>query len=118
MHVGRMVTTVDIMSVIGGDQIRIRSIYLNSPTINLIVLEDGKANWDIAIPDTTTKTTEAGPGMNIQLKRYGIKNGNITYDDRSLGFYLKMENTLHKGKGDFADDFFSFSTATEVAALS
>ena len=117
LHVGRMVTTVDIMSVIGGDQIRIRSIYLNSPTINLIVLENGKANWDIAIPDTTQKATEAGPGMNIQLKRYGIKNGNVTYDDRSLGFYLKMENTLHKGKGDFADEFFSFSTTTDVAAL-
>ncbi|MFM2190743.1 MAG: hypothetical protein RL491_1129, partial [Bacteroidota bacterium] len=117
LHVGRLVATVDLMSAITGDQIRIRSIYLNTPTINLIVLEDGRANWDIAIPDTTQKPAGEGPGLKIQLKRYGIKNGNITYDDRSLGFYLKMTNAAHKGRGDFADDFFSFSTTTDVESL-
>ncbi|MFM7176595.1 MAG: AsmA-like C-terminal region-containing protein, partial [Bacteroidota bacterium] len=117
LQVGRMVATVDLMSILSGDQIRIRSIYLNTPTINLIVLEDGKANWDIAIPDTTQAPAASGTGMKIQLKRYGIKNGNITYDDRSLGFYLKMANVVHKGRGDFSDDFFSFSTSTDVESL-
>ncbi|MFM8950775.1 MAG: AsmA family protein, partial [Bacteroidota bacterium] len=60
LQVGRMVATVDLMSVLSGDQIRIRSIYLNTPTINLIVLEDGKANWDIAIPDTTQSPAASG----------------------------------------------------------
>lgn len=117
LHVGRLVATVDLMSVITGDQIRIRSIYLNSPTINLIVLEDGRANWDIAIPDTTQKPETSGTGMKIQLKRYGIKNGNITYDDRSLDFYLKMSSVVHKGRGDFSEDFFSFSTSTDIESL-
>ncbi len=117
LHVGRIVATVDLMSVMSGDQVRIRSIYLNTPTISLIVLEDGRANWDIAIPDTTQKAESKGSGVKIQLKRYGIKNGNITYDDRSLGFYLKMANVVHKGRGDFSDDFFSFSTKTDVESL-
>ncbi|MFM7902229.1 MAG: AsmA family protein, partial [Bacteroidota bacterium] len=114
LQVGRMVATVDLMSVLSGDQIRIRSIYLNTPIINLIVLEDGKANWDIAIPDTTQAPAASGTGMKIQLKRYGIKNGNITSDDRSLGFYLKLATVVHHGRGDFSDDFFSFSTSTDV----
>ncbi len=41
---------VDLMSIIKGDAIRVKSIVLDSPVINGIVLEDGTANWDIALP--------------------------------------------------------------------
>lgn len=114
LKVGRMTATVDVWSLVSGNQIRIRSIYLNTPTVNLIILEDGRANWDIAKADSTHQVTEPSAGVNIELKRYGIRNGNITYSDRSLGLDLKMINTLHKGRGDFADELFSFSTSTEV----
>jgi uncharacterized protein involved in outer membrane biogenesis len=53
--------TVDIMSVIGGGQIDIESIRLKQPLINLIVLKDGKANWDIAKPDSSAATTAGEP---------------------------------------------------------
>jgi len=118
LQVARITATADIMSVVQGNAVRIRSIYLNTPHINLIVLEDGRANWEIAIPDTTpSDVTEPSKGLNIELKRYGIKSGHIVYDDRSMGLFLRMQETLHKGKGDFADDFFSFSTTTEVGNL-
>ena len=41
--------TIDIMSVLKGGQIDIASIKLNQALINLIVLKDGKANWDISM---------------------------------------------------------------------
>ncbi|MBK9319645.1 MAG: AsmA family protein [Bacteroidetes bacterium] len=44
----QLALTVDIMSVIKGSQIDIESIELNQAFINLIVLKDGRANWDIA----------------------------------------------------------------------
>ncbi|MBL0341606.1 MAG: AsmA family protein [Bacteroidetes bacterium] len=52
--------TVDIMSVISGGQIEIRGVSLEIPRIQLLVLENGKANWDIAKPsnDSTPSTTE------------------------------------------------------------
>lgn len=53
--------TVDIMSVIGGGQIDIESIRLNQPLINLLVLKDGRANWDIAKADSAAATTTSEP---------------------------------------------------------
>ncbi len=51
--------TIDIMSVIGGGQIDIESILLNQPLINLLVLKDGRANWDIAKADSAAATNSS-----------------------------------------------------------
>src|SRR5689334_22980744 len=37
--------TVDLMSVISGGQIKIKSVYLDSPVMNFLVNKNGKANW-------------------------------------------------------------------------
>ena len=47
-------TDVNIMSVIKGDQIKIKEIVIDQPQINAIVMHDGKANWDITKPSTDT----------------------------------------------------------------
>jgi uncharacterized protein involved in outer membrane biogenesis len=117
LKVGRITASADVWSLIAGEKIRIRSIYLNTPMVNLIVLEDGRANWDIAKADSVQKPQEPSQGINIELKRYGIRNGNISYSDRSMGLDLQLINTIHKGRGDFADEQFSFSTSTQVEAF-
>lgn len=109
--------TVDIMSVIGGGQIDIESIRLKQPLINLIVLKDGKANWDIAKPDSSAATTGGEPSkFKVALQSYSIENGRMSYDDASLGFKMSMEDLNHSGKGDFTQDLFVLSTNTTAAA--
>ncbi len=39
--------TVDVMTVIRGEQISVRKILLDQPRIHALVLSNGKANWDI-----------------------------------------------------------------------
>src|SRR5437763_1664881 len=39
--------TLDIMSIIRGEKIKVKSITLDHPFINLQVLADGRANWEI-----------------------------------------------------------------------
>src|ERR1043166_6352584 len=42
--------SVDLMSVISGDQIKVRSVVIERPVVHAIILKDGKANWDISKP--------------------------------------------------------------------
>lgn len=112
-------TIVDIMSIINSEQIVINSIKLNKANLNIIVLQSGKANWDIAKADTTkteiadTTTTS----FNIELSSYELINSNIIYDDRSLTFYTSLKNVNHKGTGDFTQDLFILNTETTADEL-
>ena len=51
--------TMNLMSVVKGDKIEINRIYLSEPMLNILVLENGKANYDIAKADSGATDTSA-----------------------------------------------------------
>jgi uncharacterized protein involved in outer membrane biogenesis len=104
--------TIDISSLIGGNKpINIRRIYLNQPRLNVVVLKSGKANYDIAKPDTSTTvdTTTSAP-LSLKLKNVEIENGYIAYNDQSMDFDMVAGGANLNLKGDFADNIFVMST--------
>ncbi|MFM7727354.1 MAG: hypothetical protein ACKO7B_11670, partial [Flavobacteriales bacterium] len=105
--------TVDIMSVIKGEQISVRTISLSDALLNFKVMEDGKANWDIAKPSPPESTPSEPARFKASIDRYSISKSRIRYDDRSLGFFLSMESVEHEGSGDFTQDLFTLSTTTK-----
>jgi hypothetical protein len=112
--------TLDIMSVISGDKIKIREILLDQPNIHAIVLKDGKANWDISKPSADTaaiETDTAATKFNIALKKFEVKNANIIYDDKSGNMYADIRNLSHTLEGDFTQDNFLMKTLTTMDAL-
>ncbi|MCX6275396.1 MAG: AsmA family protein [Bacteroidetes bacterium] len=106
---------VDVMSVISGDQVRIRKVVLENAVVNCLVNEEGKANWDIAKPSSEPQSASAPSAFKANLNYYAIKNAHIVYDDRTMGFRLVLEEMNHEGKGDFTQDLFLLSTHTEAA---
>lgn len=111
---------VDIFSVIKGDAIAVNGIYLISPKINAKVLHNGKANWDIAIPDTTAKTPEEPSEPSkfaIKIKKWVISDGNITYLDKKGNTFAHIKNLNHEGKGDLTQDIFDITTKTTIDEL-
>ncbi len=112
--------TVNIMSVIGGDKIKIKALDLENPRIKVKVLKDGKANYDIYIPDTT----EVSPSVDttksefaLQVDQWSIKNGYVVYDDRTLPLYAKIINLNHTGSGDINQDIYDLATRTTIDSL-
>jgi len=107
--------TLDIMSVISGSEIEIRSINLNDARLQLLVLKDGKANWDIAKSSGDTAQAASEPSkFKVGLKSYSITDGYLLYSDASLAFETILENFNHEGKGDFTQDLFTLSTKTDI----
>ncbi len=108
--------TVDFWSAwnFGKVPLEIKSVRLDKPEINIIVLSDGTANYDIAKP---TSDTTAAAEFAIKLEEYGIYNGNITYDDRQGGTFVKATNLTHTGSGDFTQDIYQLDTKTTIEEL-
>lgn len=117
-RIGRLIATVDIKSVFG-DRIDIKRIGLDKPRIHVKVLEDGRANWDIAKADTAavaevTPVDTAASKFNIGLREYWIEDARVIYDDASLPYYMDLLGLDHKGTGDFTQDLFVLKTTTHA----
>jgi vacuolar-type H+-ATPase subunit H len=101
--------TLDIMSVISGDEIKVKKIILDQPDINVIILKDGTANYDIAKEDSTQVEDQAeedadDSNFKINLKKFEIKSGNIIYDDKSSDVLAHIENLNLLLSGDMTED--------------
>jgi uncharacterized protein involved in outer membrane biogenesis/vacuolar-type H+-ATPase subunit H len=114
--------TVDLMSVISGEgPLQIESIQLRKPTVNVQVLKDGVANYDIAKPTDERITEQAEEtdysGFQLQLKEYSISDGNIVFDDKNGDIYLNIQNLDHSGSGDFTLDVYDLDTQTNIEGI-
>lgn len=114
--------TLDLMSVIRKDSpIAIKSVTLEQPDINILVLENGLANYDIAVPtdERIEETAEATDysGVRINLKEYRITDGKFVYDDRLGGTFLSMDHLDHSGSGDFTINVYDLDTETSIGEI-
>lgn len=110
--------TFDIMSVLTSDKIQVRRLDLERPSLNLHILKDGTANYDIALKSKEEKKpTEEPAKFKLGLKEYSLKNATIVYNDESLGFLMRMDSMNHNGEGDFTQDVFDLVTKTTAKKL-
>ncbi|HPH45398.1 MAG TPA: AsmA-like C-terminal region-containing protein [Chryseolinea sp.] len=109
---------VNLKDILFGDQLRLKGITMVHPVINVKVLADGKANYDIAMPSTDTVTSAEEPSnFSFGIDHWEIINGVVTYDDKSLPFLLSLKGLNHTGNGDFTQDVFDLKTRTTVDSL-
>ena len=111
----------DLLSLMD-DQIKINGILLNSPEVNIKVLEDGTANYDIAVPSeepapAEVTTSEEAVAYNIGIDHWEISDGHIIYDDASLPFSIELKKLQHSGSGDLNQDQFDLDTFTKADSV-
>ncbi|MBS1554881.1 MAG: hypothetical protein JSU09_08135 [Bacteroidetes bacterium] len=116
--VDRFDVEMNLKDVIFGDQLRLKGITLVGPRIQVKVLKDGRANYDIAIPSTdTVKTAEEPAKFSFGIDHWEIVRGELIYDDAAMGFFTSVKGLNHSGSGNFNDQAFDLVTATSVDSL-
>lgn len=110
--------TIDLMSVIKGDKYKLLALNIVEPVVNAKVNYNGKANWDIVKP-SKKETSSAGTTQNfaLEIKKYSIENGSITYDDKQGNAYASLKGFNFEGSGDVAKDVYDFVTKTSIEQL-
>ncbi len=107
--------TIDIMSVISGDQMKIKGVFLDQPKIVTIYDRSGKFSWDITYSDTTAQTTtpsDSSAPLNISIEKWAITDGHIIYDDQTMPMYAELKHFNHEGSGDITADIYDLKTKT------
>jgi hypothetical protein len=100
--------SVDLISAIRMENIKIRKIILDKPVVYAHILPSGKANWDIARDtgeEVETDTSKGGFNTKIELKRFEIMDGDITYMDDSSKISASIKELDFLLTGDLSRDF-------------
>ncbi|MCT4581849.1 MAG: AsmA family protein [Flavobacteriales bacterium] len=112
---------LDLMSVIEGNY-EIDKIAIDGAEIYVKVLEDGKANYDIAKVDSSAtedvqeETTEPSD-FSFALTHYEVTNSNVVYDDESLATFVAIKNLNHEGNISINNDLYNVTTKTLIDEL-
>lgn len=115
LNIGSANASLDLMSVIKGEQYKIEAISLEDASLNAIINKEGIANWNILKPSTDTATSKP---FALALNKLALDNINLYYDDLKGGTSLKIVNLNHKGKGDFASEILDYTSSTAIEKLS
>jgi len=109
---------LDLMSVIKGQQIDIKSIALDQPEISVKVLKSGRPNWDIMISDSAAAAKGQDTSqVNLAIRGWKITDGRLRYEDLSIPVRLDARGITHAGKGDFAKNIFDLTSNTTINKL-
>ena len=92
--------------------IKVKSISLDEPNVNIVVAKNGKANYDITKPSESIESTEGSPAYQLNLENYEIENGIFSYIDKASGLYMHAESIDHEGIGNFTSSLFDLITNT------
>lgn len=101
------------------DKVEIYSISADNPFINVHVLKDGRASYDIyqATTDTTEVTTTDTVAFEIGLEKWNITDGRIRYQDDTLKMIAIIDGLNHEGSGNIKADKYDLSTNTTIKDL-
>ena len=119
--IGNLTLKVDLMSVINGDEINIKTVSISNLNVNALVLADSSANWDITKASETEaiaeeETTEDA-AFNLGLKDVSITNANITYADETMDLSTSIKNLNFHLSGDMTADVTNLITKTTIEAM-
>jgi hypothetical protein len=109
---------LDLMSVVKGQQIDIKSIALDQPEISVKVLKSGRPNWDIMISDSAAAAKGQDTSqVNLAIRGWKITDGRLRYEDLTIPVRLDARGITHSGKGDFAKNVFDLTSNTTINKL-
>jgi uncharacterized protein involved in outer membrane biogenesis len=80
--------------------VKIYSVLLKDPVIHAQVDSNGKQNFNIVKQSGTTSGT-APDDFTIELEKYRIENGTVTYFDDAAKIYTSLKHFNHEGRGNF-----------------
>lgn len=111
---------VDLMSVIKGEEIKIKKFGIDGLDANIQVLESGLANYDSAPASEETpveeEASESTP-FNLALETYYFRDINLIYNDQSSDMCAEIVELNHEGNGDFSLENFILKTTTAVKSM-
>lgn len=119
LHAKTIGLQMSVMELFNGADkpMNIQEILLKDAAINVLVNEQGIANYDIALKDEEDKEEEEDKEdkpFSLALQHYQIENTKITYTDLSSKMQFVMDEFNHEGKGNLTANVLDLDTKSKA----
>ncbi|WP_154853856.1 AsmA family protein [Cyclobacterium xiamenense] len=107
IHVSSLHVDVDVWSVLFEENPRLKGMHLEDGQLTIRVLEDGQANYLIAMEeDAVEQPAPAASFFQMGIDLIDVKNVDLIYDDRSLDYLMALSGIDLQGSGDLTLDVY------------
>ncbi len=112
---------LDLLSVLQSKKpIAIKSVRISRPEIQVLVLNNGLANYNIAKTAVEAEPSAAAPEEAVykfNLDRYEISDGRLIYEDHAARLKILIGRLQHNGSGAFDTNLFDLKAITHIDSL-
>ncbi|MBI9058774.1 MAG: AsmA family protein [Labilibaculum sp.] len=118
--VGSLYTAVDLGSAISGTKIEVGAIVLANAKVNALVLESGKANWDIAKEseeELVEEETGEASDFKVLFEEVRIEDFSLRYDDASLKTLMTIDDLDLALNGDFSVKSTNLNVNSQITGI-
>ncbi len=105
VHAEELRLDFNLKSILFDDYPTLTGLHLNGGDLYIKVLEDGRANYDIAKESVPTEP-EAESNFRLGIDLIEINDLNLIYEDRSMQFVMALAGIEAKGSGEFTLDVY------------
>ncbi|MEX2591644.1 MAG: AsmA-like C-terminal region-containing protein [Anditalea sp.] len=113
LHVNQLQVDLNLKSVIFDDTPELTGVHLNGGSIYVKVLEDGTANYDIAV-EAAEESNHNSSEFNLGVNLIEISDLNLIYDDRQMQFFVALADLYMRGSGDFSSEIYDLLAKADV----
>ena len=116
ISVNNLDLTIDIFSLFS-DSYKIKSINLDKPKMNVIILKNGNSNYEIVSDfqeDTLNAVSESTADFKLLIDKWNVSNGTFSYSDETMDFQLVLEGISHTGSGNISLDKYDLVTISNI----
>ena len=92
LSVNQLSTAVNLSSLWGDEGIKVTSIKLLNPTVDLFVSKGGKSNWDISKSKASQGVSTGKKGLVINLDKIEISDASFDFRDETSQMLMSFRN--------------------------
>ncbi|MFD2602554.1 AsmA family protein [Flavobacterium suzhouense] len=108
---------INLKRLIFNNEIKIDEIYVSDALVNVMVNEQGQANYNVYVAPKDQPVDTTGTGPAIRLDRVDFENCKIRYDDRSAKILVKADGFNYVGRGNLSEEVFDLQTDANIDAI-
>lgn len=108
---------INLKRLIFDNEIKIDEIYVSDALINVMVNENGQANYNVYISEDKQPKDTLATGPAIRLDRVDLKNCHIKYNDKSAKTFVEAKGFNYVGRGNLSEDVFDLRTDAQIDAV-
>ncbi|HBH05292.1 MAG TPA: hypothetical protein DDX92_01650 [Flavobacteriales bacterium] len=122
MSIQEIILVVDLLELFDG-QFIIREMGVSNGKVNVVVMKNGLANYDIAAvsedatEEASVEEAQKEDPISIQVDRYYLKDLDIRYSDHKGGMLMEILQLYHEGEGKFSTEEFLLKTSTQIEEM-